>query len=144
MIEISFYREEDRPGLEELYRHWDRDRDFDRTLFRETLDEISRDGGALLVARRDGACVGYAHLARVVHLGLEPYWEVMQLLVSDECRGEGIGSALMGEAERVIRERGGRVVKLSSQLHRSRAHVFYEERGYTLYKLSKFYQKRLD
>jgi hypothetical protein len=49
----------------------------------------------------------------------------------------------MAQAERVARGEGLSVVRLSSQIHRSRAHVFYENLGYEFLKISKYYEKKL-
>jgi hypothetical protein len=49
----------------------------------------------------------------------------------------------MEKVEEIALEENIFLIKLSSQLHRSRAHVFYENLGFTVEKMSKFYEKRL-
>jgi GNAT superfamily N-acetyltransferase len=51
--------------------------------------------------------------------------------VAAELRGRGIGSQLMAQAEQLARERGCRLVQLTSDLQRADAHRFYTRLGYS-------------
>lgn len=59
-----------------------------------------------------------------------PYMLVENVIVSDGNRQGGVGSKLMGEIERIAKERGCRYVMLISSAERKAAHVFYHARGY--------------
>lgn len=55
---------------------------------------------------------------------------VSNLFVVPERRGEGIGTALLDEAERALRERGADRVALEALDDNDHARAFYAERGY--------------
>jgi PhnO protein len=143
MIFISDYTQEDRESLFQLYSHWNKNFTFDYELFKGSLDQLVSENSRLLLAKDQGELQGYAQIIKCTHLGMETFYEVMQLLVSEESRGKGIGKALMEKVEEIALEDNIFLIKLSSQLHRSRAHVFYENLGFTVEKMSKFYEKRL-
>ncbi|ELZ41388.1 GNAT family N-acetyltransferase [Halorubrum tebenquichense] len=55
---------------------------------------------------------------------------VSNLFVVPERRGEGVGTALLDEAERTLRERGADRVALEALADNDRARSFYAARGY--------------
>ncbi len=144
MVSIVPFDTDEEEALFEVFKDWDRAYPFDKDTFLRSIDELDGGVNRILVAKDEDRIVGYAQLIKTVNLGFEPYYEVAQLLVAEVCRGRGVGSALMAEAERIAREDGVWMIKLSSRIQRSRAHVFYESLGYELSKVSKFYHKRLD
>jgi GNAT superfamily N-acetyltransferase len=143
MVDIVAYRNNDRDGLFALFAEWDKDRVLDRAEFMASLDQVAADPDALILAKLDGRLLGYAQLAPGQHLGAKPYLEVVQLLVAESERGRGVGGLLMRRAEEFAAAKGLGAVELSSRVHRSKAHVFYEGLGYRLRKVSKFYRKEL-
>jgi ribosomal protein S18 acetylase RimI-like enzyme len=54
-----------------------------------------------------------------------------ELVVNQEKRGQGIGTALLDAITKVAREAGSSTLELDSAFHRSRAHKFYEQQGFT-------------
>jgi GNAT superfamily N-acetyltransferase len=54
-----------------------------------------------------------------------------ELYVVPELRGRGIGSALLGAAEAVVRERGGELLEINVDGEDTDARRFYERHGYT-------------
>lgn len=50
--------------------------------------------------------------------------------VAKSLRGSGVGSQMMQEAIRIARERGARLVQLSTNREREAAHRFYERLGF--------------
>jgi len=54
----------------------------------------------------------------------------MGLVTHSTMHGQGIGKALLGEAEKWARERGCDRVTLTSASHRTAAHAFYERQGF--------------
>ena len=50
--------------------------------------------------------------------------------VAGDLRGQGLGAALMAEAERRAREAGAGMIQLTTDKTRLRAHAFYERLGY--------------
>lgn len=144
MVEIHQFDQKDLGELASLMSDWGDGFSITTESLRVSLDRVLADGKTrVIVARRDGRVVGYAQYAECYFLGFEPAVEVMQLLVSTAERSAGIGSALMNYIEDETRKEGIRAVNLSSQVHRSRAHVFYERLGYEMQKISKFYRKTL-
>jgi len=55
---------------------------------------------------------------------------ICDLVVDQEHRGSGVGSALVERAVQIAQERGCRRVELDSGFHRTEAHRFYEHRGF--------------
>ena len=144
MVTVDRYRDGDLAGLCGLMEQWRDDHLFTMRVTGETVSEILGDPAHAILVARDGAdVIGYALTAKCHYLGHEPFVEVVQLLTAEKNRSTGVGRALMERVEEEARRDGIDVVKLSTQVHRSRAQVFYEGLGYEYYKISKFYQKRL-
>lgn len=82
-------------------------------------------GGGFRVAERDGrvvGCCGWAPHGELV--------ELKKLYVHRRERGSGLGATLVDEVEELARRRGARAVELWSDTRFTRAHRFYEKRGY--------------
>lgn len=142
-VVIDYIREDECAELYRLFCRWDLNISFDYDIFKSSFDRIVRDGkGVILVARMDGSIAGYAEMFQYFELGFNPFYEVADLLVSPEARNLGIGKLLMKRVEEVAAENGFNEIRLSSQVHRTLAHVFYENLGYEYYKVSKFYRKK--
>jgi ribosomal protein S18 acetylase RimI-like enzyme len=145
MITIDYAKSDDMEMMYELFGDWDKDYRVDRELFAASFARvIAEENNALLVARDGSDIVGYVQLYECNELGFEPFYEVAELLVSARYRSRGVGRLLMERVEEIARADGIREIKLSSQVHRSRAHVFYENIGFEFYKISKFYGKKID
>jgi GNAT superfamily N-acetyltransferase len=143
MLRIDEYRDGDFDGFSRIFRCWDAKREVDLDLLKASISEARAAGYRIFLARDDADLVGYIQIGKGVSLGAEPYLEVVQVLVAENRRGGGIGRALMETAEREARAEGLGSVRLNSQVHRSKAHVFYEALGYDFFKISKFYEKNL-
>ncbi|PLR31407.1 GNAT family N-acetyltransferase [Chimaeribacter arupi] len=88
-----------------------------------------RDG--ILVAESGSVVRGVVVIHFMTPVHEEGRWAVISALVIDEaCRGEGLGQALLAEAERLSRQQGCTQIELSSSERRTRAHKFYEDNGY--------------
>ena len=55
---------------------------------------------------------------------------IEDLVVDEAHQGQGIGTRLVERAEELARARGCRGIELASDLHRDRAHRFWETLGY--------------
>jgi ribosomal protein S18 acetylase RimI-like enzyme len=86
----------------------------------------------LLVAERGGAVVGSVALIVVPNLTHDgkPYGIIENVVVSEDARRGGIGTALMREAIAAGRHAGCYKVALTSNLRRAEAHAFYERLGF--------------
>lgn len=94
------------------------------------LNHPDTSGYNSLVAEADGDPVGW------VCYGAAPCakgtWDIYWLAVAESCQGRGIGSRLVGEAERGIRSAGGRlvIVETSGRADYLPTRLFYWRRGY--------------
>ncbi|MBK1780315.1 GNAT family acetyltransferase [Advenella sp. WQ 585] len=101
-----------------LVRPWnDPQKDIERKL--TTQPEL------FLVGEKDGAVVGSAMVGYEGHRG----W-VYYLAVDPASQGQGIGQALMQEAEHLLMARGCPKIQLLVRSNNSRVLVFYEKLGY--------------
>jgi GNAT superfamily N-acetyltransferase len=130
-------------GLFKIFQEWNREYNFDRGLFEDSLERLESNNSKLFVARIDGTIVGYIQVTRRLQLGFSPFLEVDQVLVTENYKRKGIGRQLMKEAELFAKNSGLFIVRLESELPRSSSHVFYECLGYRMTKASKFYEKTI-
>lgn len=84
------------------------------------------------VAELEGEVVG------MIGAGINRYYEkngvygrLLALVVDEGQRGQGIGTSLVAEAERWLKERGAVSVMVNSGRQRSEAHRFYRQLGYS-------------
>ncbi len=52
------------------------------------------------------------------------------MVVAEQARGQGVGSALVAEAEARLKAAGCGLIEVTSNAKRLRAHAFYERLGY--------------
>jgi GNAT superfamily N-acetyltransferase len=99
-------------------------------MFERHLDD---DRAAHLVAEnQEGAVVGFCslHFRDRLNYATPDAW-VPDLIVTESARRRGVGRALLGEAERLARERGCWMLTLESAYHRTDAHRLYAAFGMT-------------
>jgi GNAT superfamily N-acetyltransferase len=107
-------------------------------------DASQQSNSALVVAELpSGELAGFMELVVECLIDAEARVDVAGLVVSEACRGNGIGRALMAHAEKWAVERGCRIVHLRSNLKRAGAHAFYERLGYEHFKTQKAFRKHL-
>ena len=99
------------------------------------LRRVERTGGAALVAERAARVVGHLFLtfemdAAYVREPLRPYAYVSELYVREEMRGQGIGRALLLEAERQARARGIGRLMIGVLAGNARAEALYRRMGF--------------
>lgn len=107
--------------------------DGDLAPYREAFDKIDRDDrNELFVADLDGAVVGTFQNTYIPHMfdcGRERAL-IEAIFVAADCRGKGIGSAMLKFALERARERGCALAELHSNKARGDAHRFYEAAGF--------------
>jgi ribosomal protein S18 acetylase RimI-like enzyme len=105
----------------------------DEAAFRARFERVlATDDHRIVVADVDGKLVGVLHMFERPALE-KPCEAVVQALVVDsEARSNGVGEALMHEAEAWAQRRKLPSVSLYSRDDRRRAHAFYERIGYRI------------
>ncbi len=101
---------------------------------------FSAENVALVAAAEGGPLLGAMTLShRLVLHRAARVGRVTALVVDEARRGEGVGRALMAEAENALREADCGLLELTNGVDRTAAHAFYEHLGYdrTSVRLSK-------
>ena len=86
-----------------------------------------------IVATRDGAVIGTMQLTFIPGIAFKGAWrgQIEAVRVATSLRGGGIGGAMIDWAVEQCRARGCRMIQLTSDKSRTRAHAFYERLGWT-------------
>lgn len=92
---------------------------------------LDSDNYFTIVAEADGIICGYISAVREISLESGEYYRVIGLAVKSEYQGQRLGTALLTLAESNAKVEGARLITLSSNFKRTRAHEFYEKLGYT-------------
>ena len=102
-----------------------------RAAVRDTLARHVVTGGTR-VARRGDEVVGFVtfDIERGSYEQDETRGIVRNVYVDPAFRGDGIGTALMDDAETALREAGATVISLEALARNRRARKFYRDRGY--------------
>lgn len=99
-----------------------------RTVFDALL---TGPGYEMVCADLQGKTVAFASLS-IQH----NFWEeglilyITTMIVDEQCRNRGIGTALLKQIEKIALDRGCRRIELESAFHRTGAHAFYEKNGF--------------
>lgn len=96
------------------------------------LARIEQRGGITsLVAVEAEQVIGFAAVERFASFSDDqPVGRVVVMVVDEQRRGEGIGSALLAACESVLIAAGAERIVLTSAHRRAGAHRFYERHGY--------------
>lgn len=105
---------------------------------------LARSGQRFIVAESDGRVLGWVHVEVSESVDTGVFAHVAGLVVDRAYRRQGIGAALMAEAEGWARQQGCAVIRLRSSSTRTPAHRFYEGLGYSNVKTQYSFVKALD
>ncbi len=108
-----------------------------------SVTQIDKTTSSIFIAEDVVEIIGYAFVTEVVFIGFGKYIELQQILVDEKHRNKGIGKQLLKECEKWAVENGYEKIMLSSRVHLTNAHSFYQGMGYTIARQSYFYQKDL-
>ena len=116
----------------------------DNERLRKLLQQISERGGAVLGAEAAGIVVGTCTVVICPNLSWSgrPYAIVENVIVDENHQGQGIGKALMKEAQSIAKLAGCYKVALMTGSNRASTFKFYEVCGFTGSK--KGFQVRFD
>lgn len=105
--------------------------DFSPEKTEKKLAALLTDGrNKILVAQCEGEVIGYVHLVDYDVMYAEHMKNIMGIAVNSRFRRMGVGSALLGAAEKWAKAAGAAGVRLSSGETRTGAHAFYRSIGY--------------
>jgi ribosomal protein S18 acetylase RimI-like enzyme len=107
--------------------------DSDLSTYRRAFAEISgSSANRIFVAERDGAVVGTFQLTTIPGLSRQGAKRALieAVRVASDARSGGVGAALMRHAIAVAKADGCRLVQLTSDKRRARAHAFYRRLGF--------------
>jgi GNAT superfamily N-acetyltransferase len=107
------------------------------------LAALAKAGQHALVADKGGVIgVLTTSMMNVLHRP-RPVGRISMMVVAEALRGQGIGAALVAEAEARLTAAGCGLVEVTSNMKRQRAHVFYERLGYerTSYRFARILQE---
>lgn len=113
-------------------------------LVQKRLQELDCKREVIYVAEIDGKLVGYVHAEIYKLLYFESMVNILGLAVSTEYRRQGIGRALMLQAESWAKKQGIRKIRLNSGGERKEAHEFYRAQGFDSEKAQICFMKDLD
>lgn len=104
---------------------------------------ISSPQAKLFVACEDTTetAIGYIHATDYLITYAPPLKLICSLAVAREYQGQGVGKKLLDTVEIWAKETGAKGLRLSSQIKREEAHLFYEHLGYTHTKTQKTFTK---
>ena len=98
---------------------------------RRNLENLSPSGLLPLVATDGDEVIGMCGISAMVTVHRPaPVGRVSVMIVDEAYRERGIGAQLVAEAERRLAERGCKIIEVTSNMRRERAHRFYEKLGY--------------
>ena len=106
-----------------------------RPIGRESLTDRAliariRQGRTLVAAGRGGEIKGFIHVLITSRPNVPALLQIDMLAVEPDSRGQGIGSALLREAESYGRSRRCAAASLYVDEGNDRAHLFYQRAGY--------------
>ena len=102
-------------------------------VYYEAFEAIANDANhELLVAEMDGDVIGSLHLMFLPSISYQggTRAQVESVRVIQRLRGQGIGAKMMKWAIERARQRGCRLMQLTSHQSRTDAHRFYEKLGF--------------
>jgi GNAT superfamily N-acetyltransferase len=133
-------------GLTDLINQWDNlESKVTSDFVREKLSGIlkNKKSAVLVAENNEHKIIAYVYLFEVPFLEGDSPVELHSVLVDKNYRGQGIGKLIMQKAEEWAKSVGYKKIILSSRIQLEKAHGMYEGLGFTKYKQSFFFSKKL-
>lgn len=131
-MEIVRLTEQDLKTLSVMFRQfWDEESSLDK--MKSTFARLTTNPTyILLAAKHNDRLVGFAMgiICEELYGGCKPFMVIEDLIVDNDLRRDGIGSALMQELEKNAIENGCCQIIFVTETNRTEAHRFYESFGY--------------
>ncbi|KMN35134.1 hypothetical protein VI26_12670 [Chromobacterium sp. LK1] len=135
MVEIRTMRTEDAAAVARLCL--DLGYEATEAEIRERFARLSTlEDNQAWVALSEGAVAGWVHCRGVHQLQGPSAIEIIGIVVSPACQGQGLGRGLLSACQDWARQRGYQRIRLRSSIHRIEAHAFYRHLGYRQLKTS--------
>lgn len=87
--------------------------------------------------------VGWIHVSILQPLQADAHALIGGLVITDDCRGAGIGASLIDHVEAWAKQRGVSKMRVTSRINRDAAHRFYLREGYLRTKTSAVFEKNI-
>ena len=116
--------------------------DYDLEKQKAKIQAVLNDSTQVIfVAETNNKVVGYIHLVNYDVIYADNFKNCLGLAVDNDYKRNGIGSALLNQAEIWAKENGAVGIRLCSGIEREKAHQFYQSQGYEVTKLQKNIKK---
>ena len=116
--------------------------DYDLEKQKAKIQAVLNDSTQVIfVAETNNRVVGYIHLVNYDVIYADNFKNCLGLAVDNDYKRNGIGSALLKQAEIWAKENGAVGIRLCSGVEREKAHQFYQSQGYEVTKLQKNIKK---
>ena len=116
--------------------------DYDLEKQKAKIQAVLNDSTQVIfVAEINNKVVGYIHLVNYDVIYTDNFKNCLGLAVDNDHKRNGIGSALLKQAEIWAKENGAVGIRLCSGVEREKAHQFYQSQGYEVTKLQKNIKK---
>ncbi len=102
----------------------------DKELVHKRLSNIELDRECVFVAVMDDRVVGFIHVEKYETLYIPAMANILGIAVAGSYQRQGIGRALLEEAEKWAEKKGMNAMRLHSGDTRKEAHKFYRNLGY--------------
>lgn len=133
MIRTGIIESKDLNALEKLYFQL-MEEECDAEALKKVFEKLCADSAYRLIGawNDEGRLVGTVMLVICYDLTTDcrPFAVAENVVVDQNCRGEGVGKAIMAKAEELAREQSCRFIMLASSDFRKDAHRFYRSLGY--------------
>ncbi|MGI9391388.1 MAG: GNAT family N-acetyltransferase [Boseongicola sp.] len=99
----------------------------------KAFDDMTREGNnSLFVGEFDGRVVATYQMTLITGLSMKAKRraQLESIRIADDFRGQGIGESLIDDAEARARADNAKLLQLTSNKQRTRAHSFYARNGF--------------